>query len=221
MDGNAGTVELIFANSGKAAAVFHVYDRRHLDAPPRRYTVEAGKQLSGLWRVNYDANLYDLWVLGPNGFHRHFTGDAGQLGRLSKAQPEIQVCYEPAAGDVYLKLHNSGRENCEFQVRANAYVNTEPRRVTVGPQGEAVLNWPLKDSHGWYDVSVSAPVFPASAAVSPAGWKPAATASATRRWAAQRWASSGRRRSEWPMTKAAPFGAAFCFNVFTLLRAKA
>ena len=45
-------------------------------------------------------------------------------------------------------------------MRANAYVNTEPRRVTVGPQGEAVLNWPLKDSHGWYDVSVSAPVFP-------------------------------------------------------------
>ena len=90
VDGNAGTVELIFANSGKAAAVFHVYDRRHLDAPPRRYTVEAGKQLSGLWRVNYDANLYDLWVLGPNGFHRHFTGDAGQLGRLSKAQPEIR-----------------------------------------------------------------------------------------------------------------------------------
>ncbi|RBH34805.1 phospholipase C, phosphocholine-specific, partial [Pseudomonas sp. MWU13-2860] len=33
VDGNAGTVELIFANSGKAAAVFHVYDRRHLDAP--------------------------------------------------------------------------------------------------------------------------------------------------------------------------------------------
>ncbi|OQS43836.1 phosphocholine-specific phospholipase C [Chromobacterium haemolyticum] len=160
VDGSAGTVELIFANSGQATAVFHVYDRRHLDAPPRRYAVEAGKQLSGLWRVNYDANLYDLWVLGPNGFHRHFTGDAGQLGRLSKAQPEIQVCYDPAAGDVYLKLHNSGRENCEFQVRANAYAKTDPQRVVVGPQGEAVLNWPLKDSYGWYDVSVSAPVFP-------------------------------------------------------------
>ena len=34
---------LIFRNSGEAGAVFHVYDKLHLDRIPRRYTVEPSK----------------------------------------------------------------------------------------------------------------------------------------------------------------------------------
>ena len=39
------TVKLMFSNTGKQAAVFHVYNRLDLTAIPRRYMVEAGKQL--------------------------------------------------------------------------------------------------------------------------------------------------------------------------------
>ena len=39
-------VTLRFENTGSAAAVFHVYDRLHLDRLPRRYTVEPHKQLT-------------------------------------------------------------------------------------------------------------------------------------------------------------------------------
>jgi hypothetical protein len=37
--------------NGRAGAVFHVYDRKHLDKIPRRYTVEAGKTLSDTWPI--------------------------------------------------------------------------------------------------------------------------------------------------------------------------
>ncbi|MRT32913.1 DUF756 domain-containing protein, partial [Xylella fastidiosa subsp. multiplex] len=42
-DAAGGTLQLLFANTGSAAAVFHVYDRLNLDRLPRRYMVEAGK----------------------------------------------------------------------------------------------------------------------------------------------------------------------------------
>ena len=65
---SAMQVQLLFENTGGYGAVFHVYDRRHLDALPRRYTVEASKSLSDAWDVSKDAGAYDLWVLGPTDF---------------------------------------------------------------------------------------------------------------------------------------------------------
>src|SRR3546814_5515442 len=35
--GDDGRVTLIFSNTGKAGAVFHVYDKKHLERIPRRY----------------------------------------------------------------------------------------------------------------------------------------------------------------------------------------
>jgi len=150
-------VSLILANTGKAAAVFHVYDRLHLDAIPRRYTVEAGKQLSGVWSVAADNGLYDLWVLGPAGFHRHFSGNAKTLNASAQPNPEIQVCYDVANGDLLLKLHNTGSAACTFSVKANAYFDATAQSASVSPGGEAVMAWALKSSGNWYDFSVSVP----------------------------------------------------------------
>src|SRR3546814_9516890 len=66
-DAAGGAMQLLFANTGTAAAVFHVYDRLHLDRLPRRYTLEAGTELDGRWDTTADGGAYDLWVLGPNG----------------------------------------------------------------------------------------------------------------------------------------------------------
>ena len=116
-----GRVQLLFANSGRAAAVFHVYDKLHLsDRLPRRYVVEPGKQLAGDWAsMADDAGLYDLWVLGPNGFHRHFKGDLNRLRAGGVALPEIRVGYERRQGDLYLQLRNEGRRDCRFTVQSN------------------------------------------------------------------------------------------------------
>jgi hypothetical protein len=67
-------IELAFGNTGTAGAVFHVYDRKHLDRVPRRFTVEPDRSLTDVWQLGGDGGSYDLWLLGPAGFHRHVTG---------------------------------------------------------------------------------------------------------------------------------------------------
>jgi phospholipase C len=152
---SAQTVTLTMSNTGKAAAVFHVYDRLHLDAIPRRYTVEADKELTGSWSLAADSGVYDLWVLGPNGFHRHFTGNAQTLAAANQPNPEVQVCYDIANGDLMLKLHNTGSVECSFSVVANAYFAKTAQTQTVAADKEGSLNWALKSSGYWYDFTVT------------------------------------------------------------------
>ncbi|TAM32759.1 MAG: phospholipase C, phosphocholine-specific [Nevskiaceae bacterium] len=146
-----GTVELRFDNTGAQGAVFHVYDKTNLLATPRRYAVEAGKSLTGTWVA---LGSYDLWVLGPNGFHRHFQGSA--LNLPTGGAPEIDVCYDSANGDVYVKLHNSGSATLSYQLVANAYFSSQPETVEVPAGASAERHWVLKAVGGWYDFTVSA-----------------------------------------------------------------
>jgi phospholipase C len=64
------------------AGVFQVYDRLRLDLVPRRFTVEPGKQLRTDWPLHGEKGAYDLWVLGPAGFHRAFVGHRGEQAML-------------------------------------------------------------------------------------------------------------------------------------------
>ncbi|AQV95121.1 phospholipase C, phosphocholine-specific [Cupriavidus necator] len=156
-----GQVELVFANTGTQAAVFHVYDRYRLERIPRRYVVEAGKSLSDTWSVFQDnTGQYDLWVLGPNGFHRHFRGDTNRIDDTGIA-PEIRVCYDIANGDVYVDLINAGRPACHFNVQALAYRTDGPWQVTVGANGDKSVHWSLEESGQWYDFAVTCDSDPA------------------------------------------------------------
>jgi phospholipase C len=149
----AALIELTFSNTGSAAAVFHVYDRKHLDGVPRRYTVEANKQLTGSWALAADRGAYDLWVLGPNGFHRHFTGTA--VTTAADPLPEVQVCYDIANGNVYLKLANSAGVSANYTVTANAYLTEGPWTGTVAAKSLFEQHWALKNSGHWYDFTVT------------------------------------------------------------------
>ncbi|MFF7057067.1 phosphocholine-specific phospholipase C [Achromobacter spanius] len=146
-----GAMWLLFSNTGKQAAVFHVYDRLHLDRLPRRYTVEPDKQLEGSWDTAADGGKYDLWVLGPNGYHRHFAGDLA-LARTSQLDPEIRVCYDIANGDLYVSFINSGKVDCTFEVTPNAYYTNNERWTLTVPAGAKVeQHWALEGSGHWYD----------------------------------------------------------------------
>ncbi|WMD22674.1 phospholipase C, phosphocholine-specific [Achromobacter seleniivolatilans] len=149
-----GNMWLLFSNTGKQAAVFHVYDRLHLDRLPRRYTVEPDKQLEGSWDTAADGGKYDLWVLGPNGYHRHFAGDLA-LARTSQIDAEIRVCYDIANGDVYVSFINSGKDACTFNVTPNAYYTNNERWSFTVPAGSKVeQHWALAGSGSWYDFTV-------------------------------------------------------------------
>jgi len=158
--GEDGQVRLLFSNTGTQAAVFHVYDRHHLDRIPRRYMVEAGKTLDDTWNAGLD-NLgrYDLWVLGPNGYHRQFAGDTGRLA--GGAQPEIRVCYDIANGNVYAELMNGGAQACTFTVSPMAYREDGPWTAAVAAGAQETLHWELGDSGRWYDFQVRSSSDPA------------------------------------------------------------
>jgi len=155
----AGSVSLIFSNTGRQGAVFHVYDKLHLDRIPRRYTVEAGKSLSDIWDTAAgDSGAYDVWVYGTNGYVRSFAGNALTYA-AAPFQPEVQVCYEPAGGQIYLKIHNSGPQAGQVTVQPNAYRCDGPWTLDVAAGATGMLHWNLSDSGHWYDFTVQSEGF--------------------------------------------------------------
>lgn len=147
-------ISLSFENSGRAAAVLHVYDRKHLERAPRRYTVEARKGLVGHWELRADAGAYDLWVLGPNGFHRHFAGVAPEETARPLILPELEVGYAPLLSVVSAKLINRGPTPLSFVLSANAYYRGGNWSVSVAPYDSRLQHWALRNSAGWYDFSM-------------------------------------------------------------------
>ena len=146
---NTSGVGLIFANTGTEGCVFHVYDKLNLADVPRRYAVEAGKQINDSW-ISANGN-YDLWVLSNNGYHRHFIGNTA-----SPNQAEIRVCYDIANGNIYMDLMNQSANNLTFVVTPKAYFGSDAMKTqTVEAGKEAQLHWDLKDSGRWYDFEVT------------------------------------------------------------------
>ncbi|MPM96569.1 Non-hemolytic phospholipase C [bioreactor metagenome] len=117
--------------------------------------VEAGKTLSDTWDALRDNfGKYDLWVLGPNGFHRHFKGDLNRLGS-TQAAPEVRVCYDIANGNVYVDLMNKGTQAAVFTITPMAYLSDGPWTVSVAAAASAERHWELKASGQWYDFAVT------------------------------------------------------------------
>lgn len=152
-------LELTFVNTGRAGAVFQVYDRKHLEREPRRYTVEAGRHLVGVWDLADDAGGYALWVLGPNGFHRGFTGTVGRATDHSFVLPEVRVLYHPARGWLGVRLRNDGTNNCTFRFESNAY-SSYSGTALVRPQKQRNRSWSLHSSAFWYDITVKVDELP-------------------------------------------------------------
>jgi len=152
-DSKVPVIELLFLNTGSAAAVFHVYNRLNLDAIPRRYTVEVNKKLTGHWRV--ETGAYDLWVLGPNGFHRHFTGDTKRVLETTNAKPDIQITYHKIAGEILLGLINKGDSPCVFKLTSNKYYKHDDQHYTVNANSLVKVRLPLRKNAYWYDFSIT------------------------------------------------------------------
>ena len=148
-------LELLFESHGHACAVFHVYDRLHLERAPRRYTVEGHKQLTGRWSLADDAGRYDLWVLGPSGFHRHFTGDLATSAVGARELPEVRVGYDSPLGHLYVVLHNASDEACTFELKPNAYFSDKPMPIPVAPRAQAARYIRLHQSGHWYDYTIT------------------------------------------------------------------
>ncbi|MES3054115.1 phospholipase C, phosphocholine-specific [Sphingomonas faeni] len=143
-----GAITLRFAADGTQAAVFHVYDRINLTQTPRRFTVEPGRALDGRWPFDHEGR-YDLWVLGPNGFHRHFMGHRDDPAPLS------ELVWRATRTEMTLLLP-AGHRTSELIARTERIGAS----TLVTPLTEAQRSWPLSKSHGWYDITIGAAKVP-------------------------------------------------------------
>jgi phospholipase C len=145
---DAKGITIDFRNDGKQGAVFHVYDRLHLDRIPKRYTVEAGKSLSDTWDTSADNGRYDLFVIAPNGFRRDFAGDAAGL------QAEIDVRYQAKTQTLQLIARNTGKAPATLKLEHNAY-GMAGAELSVAAGRRATKEWSVAESGNWYDFTVS------------------------------------------------------------------
>jgi phospholipase C len=141
-------VTLNFRNDGGAGAVFHVYDKRHLDRIPRRYTVEAGHALQDHWRADPDGH-YDLWVVGPGGFMRGFAGD------VSLADLNVTLTYRPRERKIAFQLHNASDATRRLSLASQVYGPQTVRVIDLAPRTTIPLEWDVALSGNWYDITFS------------------------------------------------------------------
>jgi phospholipase C len=146
---------LRFSNTGAQGASFYVYATNRTDGP-WRYTVEAGKELSDTFSLAGTQGVYNFLVYGPNGFVRHFVGGiAGSTQTQNKsAKPVVSVGYDAANGDLLLKITIKGRAAVNMSVKDNAY-GAQMRHFSIPSEGFVEEIWQLKQSHQWYDLTVS------------------------------------------------------------------
>jgi phospholipase C len=160
----ARVIELTFRNEGHAGAVFHVYDRLHLDRIPRRYTVETQRTLTDAWDVGADDGRYDLWIYGPNGFVREIKGELPATTTTASAAAEhgnleaFLQC-DIAGRTLKLILFNTSGSESTFAIRANTYRRDGPWNIAVKPGTREEKTIPLLRRHSWYDYVVTAPGF--------------------------------------------------------------
>ncbi len=150
MAADGGHYRLTLRNPGVAGAVLQVYDRHALEHAPRRYTVGAGARLDDGWRLHAGGS-YDLWLLGPDGLHRQFRGDARDAGTL-----EAQVIH--AAAGLTLRLVNRGETPQPVKVESRM---GDGWCAMAHVQADGSLEPAIGEFQGWYDLEVSAPAMPA------------------------------------------------------------
>ncbi|MBB3349990.1 phosphocholine-specific phospholipase C [Sphingomonas sp. BK069] len=127
---------LLVNRSTERAAVFHVYDVSRLDAVPARYTVAAGNVLAHA----LPAGAADLFVLGPDGFHRRLTGKGDRFSsHLSDGGAA------PA-----LILDNLSTAPQRIAMADCAY-GSSPESFVLAPGETRRIALDLATSHGWYD----------------------------------------------------------------------
>ncbi|MEU8060626.1 phosphocholine-specific phospholipase C [Microbispora bryophytorum] len=171
LTGFTGAVaNLTFSNEAPfvtKASHFAVYNNRaglptlaqYPAAFPGQYTVAAKSTLSGTGAVGSSADdtAYDITVTGPNRFLRRFVGDVTTAGKDLVVEADYYDGKSTKNPKLKLWLRNNGDTRVTFTITHNNYSSGKPQTVKVNAHGkEAWTVNPVKESDGWYDVTVTA-----------------------------------------------------------------
>ena len=139
---STGLLDLLIENTGELGAAFLLVNSADTSRNPRRYTVEAGKQIKDQLRVLSSGYNYSLH--GPNGFVRklegnnhHSLADFNLLERLDNENIEIAV--------------KSLNPNCSFVIKQDL-VDKELEITIDNSRASHVLE--VKENGDWYDITV-------------------------------------------------------------------
>ncbi|MEV1199675.1 phosphocholine-specific phospholipase C [Microbispora rosea] len=171
LTGFTGAVaNLTFSNDAPfvtKASHFAVYNNRaglptlaqYPAAFPGQYTVAAKSTMSGTGAVGSSADdtAYDITVTGPNRFLRRFVGDVATAGKDLVVEADYYDGKSTKNPKLKLWLRNNGDTRVTFTITHNNYNSGKPQTVKVNAHGkEAWTVNPVKESDGWYDVTVTA-----------------------------------------------------------------
>jgi len=152
-----GSFWIQFRNSGKAAAVFQVRRANSTDAP-RTYTVDAHKRLTDFFPVAAAGlSEFDLSVFGPNGFFREFKG---AVSGAHRANLEVRADVDENRGsgnddraEIELEIANKARDLAHVNIFDRYTLQTTT--LVLGRGDEVSRTFPLRPTHGWYDLTVT------------------------------------------------------------------
>jgi phospholipase C len=142
------TVELRFHNTGEATAVFQVRFGDGQNAP-RSYTVGPNQEVSDIFPAGA-GNVYDLSVLGPNGFLRTF---AGSLVTRS-ANLSVRTIYNPRSEGIGLEIRNHSNTSEKIRV-VDAYSGQTTTHNLEEHDSLSVFS-ERNRTFGWYDFTLTA-----------------------------------------------------------------
>jgi phospholipase C len=135
----AGCALSLVNSSAERAAVFHIYDVTRLDDVPARYTVGAGRALDH--PLPGASEPADVFVLGPNGFHRRL------IGRNDVFSVDVEGA---VASPASLLLENLTSAPQAIVMSDLAY-GAPSDVITLRSEETRSIPLDLVGSHGWYD----------------------------------------------------------------------
>ncbi len=159
--GGQTLIWLDMANTGSQAtkaAHFAVYANAYRSGGPWQYTVDAGGTASDYYNIGtgFGSGKYDLTMIGPNRFLRHFAGDATAAGAAVEATTSYAV--EPGSGKlaIYFAMTNKATGPATFTITSTNYRSDGPWTYQV-PAGGTVSDYfnAVAYTGGWYDFTVT------------------------------------------------------------------
>src|SRR3546814_18404284 len=98
-------------------------------------------------RLGY-SDLYELEVVGPNGYFQEVSGSGGV------EEPYTTVGYDHRRGGLSSLLQNEGADQLRLKISSNAYEQPDEDFFEIAPGKKSRKNWDLAGSGNWYDFSV-------------------------------------------------------------------
>ncbi|MCX2573758.1 phosphocholine-specific phospholipase C [Pedobacter sandarakinus] len=122
------------------------------------YAVKSGDILTDRIDIeDFDSQVYDLAINGPNGFYRHFIGNKrnSEINISAKAE-EGGIANKKCSGNLIFSMENKSQKAITIQIVDNKYKSPQ-RNLILKPKASTTLVLNLSKNANWYDFTIQLP----------------------------------------------------------------